>query len=157
VDIRSNGADKRWIGAQFPFVTCNLNFSNDVNLSYLFTNQILRDTAFRTPAAITANTQKRGIAPSVIIERNGERIGIVGATTQVLAAISSPGATSVLGGPTDNMPLLASIIQPVVDSLVALGINKIVLLSHLQQIANEKALAPLLRNVDIIIPAINKI
>ena len=151
VDIRSNGADKRWIGAQFPFVTCNLNFSNDVNLSYLFTNQILRDTAFRTPAAITANTQKRGIAPSVIIERNGERIGIVGATTQVLAAISSPGATSVLGGPTDNMPLLASIIQPVVDSLVALGINKIVLLSHLQQIANEKALAPLLRNVDIII------
>jgi 2',3'-cyclic-nucleotide 2'-phosphodiesterase (5'-nucleotidase family) len=151
VDIRSNGTDKRWIGAQFPFVTCNLNFSNDVNLNYLYTNQILRDTAFRTPVAITANAQKRGIAPSVIIERSGERIGIVGATTQVLAAISSPGATSVTGGPVDNMPLLASIIQPVVDSLRALGINKIVLLSHLQQIANEKALAPLLRHVDIII------
>ena len=151
VDIRSNGADKRWIGAQFPFVTCNLNFSNDINLSYLYTNQILRDTAFRTPVAITTNSQKRGIAPSVIIERSGERIGIVGATTQVLAAISSPGATSVTGGPVDNMPLLASIIQPVVDSLRAIGINKIILLSHLQQIANEKALAPLLRHVDIII------
>jgi 2',3'-cyclic-nucleotide 2'-phosphodiesterase (5'-nucleotidase family) len=151
VDIRSNGADKRWIGAQFPFVSCNLNFSNDVNLNYLYTNQILRDTAFRTPVAISANAQKRGIAPSVIIERSGERIGIVGATTQVLAAISSPGATSVTGGPVDNMPLLASIIQPVVDSLRALGINKIVLLSHLQQLANEKALAPLLRDVDIII------
>ncbi len=151
VDIRSSGADRRWIGAQFPFVSCNLNFANDVNLSYLYTNQILSDTAFRTSPTITANSQKRGIAPSVIIERGGERIGIVGATTQVLASISSPGATTIIGPTTDNMPALAAIIQPVVDSLRSLGINKIILLSHLQQIANEKALAPLLRHVDIII------
>ena len=152
VDIRSSGADKRWIGAQFPYVSCNLNFSNDVNLNYLFTNQILRDTAFRTSPTITANAQKRGIAPSVIIERNGEKIGIVGATTQILARISSPGFTTVNGVQVDNMPALAAIIQPVVDSLIVKeGVNKIILLAHLQQIANEKALAPLLRNVDIII------
>ena len=152
VDIRSSGADKRWIGAQFPYVSCNLNFSNDVNLSYLYTNQILRDTAFRTSPNITANSQKRGLAPSVIIERGGQKIGIVGATTQVLAKISSPGLTSVIGPQVDDMPALAAIIQPVVDSLIAReGVNKIILLAHLQQLANEKALAPLLRNVDILI------
>lgn len=152
VDIRNNGADKRSIGAQFPYVNCNLNFSNDPNLNYLYTSQILRDTAFRTSPNITNNNQKRGIAPSVIIERNGEKIGIVGATTQVLASISSPGFTTVIGPQVDNMPALAAIIQPVVDSLIAKeGVNKIILLAHLQQLANEKALAPLLRNVDIII------
>lgn len=152
VDIRSNGADKRWLGAQFPYVSCNLNFSNDANLSYLYTNQILRDTAFKTSPTITANNQKKGIAPSVIIERNGEKIGIVGATTQVLAKISSPGFTTVTGPQVDDMPALAAIIQPTVDSLIAKeGVNKIILLAHLQQIANEKALAPLLRNVDIIL------
>lgn len=152
VDIRSSGADKRWIGAQFPYVSCNLNFSNDINLSYLYTNQILRDTAFRTSPNITANSQKRGLAPSVIIERGGQKIGIVGATTQVLAKISSPGLTSVIGPQVDDMPALAAIIQPVVDSLIAKeGVNKIILLAHLQQLANEKALAPLLRNVDILI------
>lgn len=152
VDIRSSGADKRWLGAQFPYVSCNLNFSNDANLSYLYTNQFLRDTAFKTSPSITANNQKKGIAPAVIIERNGEKIGIVGATTQVLAKISSPGFTTVIGPQVDDMPALAAIIQPTVDSLIAKeGVNKIILLAHLQQIANEKALAPLLRNVDIII------
>jgi 2',3'-cyclic-nucleotide 2'-phosphodiesterase (5'-nucleotidase family) len=152
VDIRSSGADKRWLGAQFPYVSCNLDFSNDVNLSYLYTSQILRDTAFRTPRNITTNNQKKGLAPSVIIERNGEKIGIVGATTQVLAKISSPGFTSVKGPQVDDMPALAAIIQPVVDSLIAKeGVNKIILLAHLQQIANEKALAPLLNHVDIIL------
>lgn len=152
VDIRSNGADKRWIGAQFPYVSANLDFSNDVNLNYLFTNQILRDTAFKTSVNITANAQKKGLAPSIVIERNGERIGVVGATTQVLAKISSPGATTVKGPQVDDMPALAAILQPVIDSLIAKeNINKVILLAHLQQLANEKALAPLLRNVDIII------
>ncbi len=152
VDIRSNGADKRWLGAQFPFVSSNLDFSNDANLNYLFTNQILRDTAFRTPVNITTNSQKKGIAPSIVIERSGQKIGVVGVTTQALAKISSPGLTTVKGPQVDDMPALAAILQPVIDSLIAKeGVNKIILLAHLQQIANEKALAPLLNNVDIII------
>ena len=151
VDIRSNGADKRWVGAQFPYLSANLNFANDVNLSYLTTTQRLSVDSFKTSPTITANSQKKGIAPSAIIEMNGEKIGIVGATTQVLAAISSPGATTVISGGSDNMPALAAVLQPVIDSLRAMGINKIVLMSHLQQLANEKALAPLLKGVDIII------
>jgi 2',3'-cyclic-nucleotide 2'-phosphodiesterase (5'-nucleotidase family) len=152
VDIRSGGTDKRWIGSQFPYVSANLDFSQDVNLNYLYTKEILRDTAFKTSVNITANTQKKGIASSIIIDRSGQRIGIVGVTTQVLAKISSPGATTVKGPQVDNMPALAAILQPYIDSLtVRQNVNKVILLAHLQQIANEKALAPLLRDVDIII------
>jgi len=152
VDIRSSGADKRWIGAQFPYLSANLNFNNDINLSYLVTADGQRDTAFRTPANITANNQKKGIARSAVIERGGQRIGIVGATTQVLASISSPGNTTVVGPSVNDMPALAAILQPVIDSLrIGQGINKIIILSHLQQLSLEQALAPLLTGVDVII------
>ncbi len=151
VDIRSNGTDKRWVGAQFPYLSANLNFINDINLSYLVTSAKLPVDSFKTAANITANNQKKGIAPSAIIEMNGEKIGLVGATTQLLASISSPGATTVISGGADNMSALAAVLQPVIDSLRATGINKIIVMSHLQQLANEKALAPLLKGVDIII------
>ncbi len=152
VDIRSNGADKRWVGAQFPYLSANLNFTNDVNLSYLVTADGQRDTAFRTPANITTNNGKKGIARSTVIERGGQKIGIVGATTQVLASISSPGATTMVGPSVNDMPALAAILQPVIDSLrIGQGINKIIVLSHLQQLSLEQALAPLLTGVDVII------
>lgn len=152
VDIRSGGSDKRWIGAQFPYVSANLNFSSDANLSYLYTSNILKDVDFKTSSSITSNSGKKGIAPSIIIERNGEKIGVVGATTQILAKISSPGSTTVVGPNQDSMAALAAILQPVIDSLVAKeGVNKVILLAHLQQLSNEIALAPLLKKVDIII------
>lgn len=152
VDIRNSGADKRWIGAQFPYLSANLNFNNDPNLSYLVTADGQRDTAFRTPATITANNQKKGIARSTVIERGGQKIGIVGATTQVLASISSPGNTTIVGPSVNDMPALAAILQPVIDSLrIGQGINKIIILSHLQQLSLEQALAPLLTGVDVII------
>ena len=145
VDIRSSGSDKRWLGAQFPYVSANLDFSQDANLNYLYTKEILRDTAFKTSVNISANSQKKGIASSIIIDRSGQKIGVVGVTTQVLAKISSPGATTVKGPQVDNMPALAAILQPYIDSLIIKqNVNKIILLAHLQQIANEKALAPLL-------------
>jgi 2',3'-cyclic-nucleotide 2'-phosphodiesterase (5'-nucleotidase family) len=152
VDIRSNGADKRWIGAQFPYLSANLNFNNDINLSYLVTTDGQADTTFKTPATITANSQKKGIARSTVINRGGQKIGIVGATTQVLASISSPGNTTIVGPSVNDMPALAAILQPVIDSLrIGQGINKIVILSHLQQLSLEQALAPLLIGVDVII------
>ncbi len=152
VDIRSGGSDKRWIGAQFPYVSANLNFANDANLSYLYTSSILKETDFKTSASISSNSGKKGIAPSIIIERNGEKIGVVGATTQILAKISSPGSTTVNGPNQDSMAALAAILQPVIDSLVSKEkVNKIILLAHLQQLQNEITLAPLLKKVDIII------
>ena len=73
--------------------------------------------------------------------------------------ISSPNGTEVKGFPTgpgangeaDNMDLLAAQLQPIIDEMIAEGVNKIILTSHLQQIANEQLLATKLHGVDIII------
>ncbi len=81
--------------------------------------------------------------------------------TQLIEGISSPSGTEVKGFPTgpgpngerDDMDLLAAQLQPVIDGLIAQGINKIVLISHLQQITNEQLLATKLRGVDIILAA----
>jgi alkaline phosphatase len=145
-----------WYGAQFPYLSSNLNFSGDSNLSSIATTDRLRlNTSFmssptETPAVISAKTK---LAPSTIVMKGGQKIGIVGCTTQILASISSPGATTVTGGGSNNMTALAGILQPVVNALIADGCNKIILLSHLQQIAFEKDLATKLTGVDIIIAA----
>lgn len=150
----NSGAAIRWFGAQFPYLSSNLNFSGDANLNGLFTATREQHTFFKSDPAQTAAAiaATKKLAPSTIITVNGEEIGIVGATTQILASISSPGATTIIGPSVDGMPALAAILQPVIDSLrIAEGIDKIILLSHLQQLTLEKALAPLLNGVDVII------
>jgi 2',3'-cyclic-nucleotide 2'-phosphodiesterase (5'-nucleotidase family) len=150
----NSGTNIRWFGAQFPYLSSNLNFSGDANLSSLFTNTREEYTFFKSnpsqAASVISATKK--LAPSTIITVNGEKIGVVGVTTQILASISSPGATTIIGPTTNDMPALAAIVQPVIDDLRNVeGINKIILLSHLQQLTLEKQLAPLLNGVDVII------
>jgi 2',3'-cyclic-nucleotide 2'-phosphodiesterase (5'-nucleotidase family) len=145
-------AGSGWVGAQFPYLSANLDFSADADLSSRFTN-----TA--TAAGLEeAASQKGRIVPSAVVTKNGEKIGLVGATTQILEKISSTGGVEVKGftgdgSEVDDMVLLASQLQPVIDDLITQGVNKVILMAHLQQIANEKALAPLLRGVDIILSA----
>ena len=139
-----------WVGAQFPYLSANLDFSADADLSSRFTNTTT------TAGLEEASFQKGRIVPSAVVTKNGEKIGLVGATTQVLEQISSTGGVEVKGfigdgSERDDMVLLASQLQPVIDDLISQGVNKVILMAHLQQIANEKALAPLLRGVDIIL------
>ena len=154
-DFRGAGlGDDRWVGAQFPYLSANLDFSGDGDLGNLATSAILPNTAFATgpleSASGLSSTPK--LAPATFIELGqGERLGVVGATTQVLESISSPTGTTVIGGNANDMPALAAVLQPTVDALKATGINKIVVVSHLQQIALETELAGLLDGVDIII------
>ncbi len=152
----ASGAAIRWFGAQFPYLSCNLDMSGDANLASLYTDAVEAPAFFRSnptqTAAAIAATKK--IAPSTVVEVNGERIGLVGVTTPLLASISSIGGVTVdgPGNGTDDMALLATIVQPAIDALRnEHGIDKIILLSHLQQISNEKALAQLLQGVDIIV------
>jgi 2',3'-cyclic-nucleotide 2'-phosphodiesterase (5'-nucleotidase family) len=150
----NSGSTTTWFGAQFPYLSANLNFSGDANLSAIATtNKLLPNTAFMSnpSESVSAITNKLKLAPSTVIMKGGQKIGVVGATTQVLASISSPGATTVIGGGANDMTVLAGVLQPVIDSLIADGCNKIILLSHLQQIAFEKELAGKLSGVDIII------
>jgi 2',3'-cyclic-nucleotide 2'-phosphodiesterase (5'-nucleotidase family) len=166
-DVRDSDDDKtldqlRWLGADFPYLSANLDFSADSALKDLYTAEILSSAAFgydpNHDGAIAADElaaiqATRKIAPAAIIERGGEKIGVVGATTPILAQISSPGATAVKGpgAGTDDMAALAAILQPVIDGLVAQGVDKIIVAAHMQQIALEKDLVTRLGGVDVVI------
>ena len=141
-----------WVGAQFPYLSANLDFSADADLNPRFSNTV------GSGGLEEASTQKGRIVPSAVVTKNGEKIGLVGATTQIIEQISSTGGVEVKGfsgdgSERDDMALLASQLQPVIDDLISQGVNKVILMSHLQQLGNEKALAPLLRGVDIILAA----
>ncbi|RVT92339.1 DUF4214 domain-containing protein [Rhodovarius crocodyli] len=152
------------IGAQFPYLSANLSFANDPNIRALYTNTLREASTYATTRAdiadnnaVAAEAADVQIAPWTTIVEGGQTIGVLAVTTQMLASLSSTGLTTVLDpardGGVDNMAELASILQPYLDAMAAQGINKIVLLSHLQQYQNELALAPLLKGVDIIISA----
>jgi len=155
-DFRSpNGpTGDRWVGAQFPYLSANLDFSASGDLGNLFTGSILENTSFVSGPAQSAggNSNISKIAAATYISRGGEKIGIVGVTTPILESISSPEEVTVIGPDSNDMVALAAEIQPWIDSLVnSQSINKIVLVTHLQQIQLEEQLAPLLSDVDIIV------
>ncbi|MEO1131568.1 MAG: bifunctional metallophosphatase/5'-nucleotidase, partial [Cyanobacteria bacterium J06639_1] len=138
-------ADDEYPGTAFPYLSANLDFSTDSNLD---------DLVVAEGQAPQANS----LAASTVITVDGEEFGIVGATTPRLGSISSPGGVTVVGSTQQSDPLdtgalntLADEVQSAVDDLTAQGIDKIVLLAHLQDLNNEVALASLLTDVDIII------
>ncbi|MEM8554802.1 MAG: ExeM/NucH family extracellular endonuclease [Pseudomonadota bacterium] len=133
-------------GADFAYLSTNLDYSTDGNMAPLEVSG---------GSAPVANT----VTSSVAIDVNGEDIGVVGATTPTLASISSAGSVGISptwasGTPTDaELDALAAEIQAEVDALLTANsdMNKVVLLSHMQQIEIEYALAERLSGVDIIV------
>lgn len=147
------GTDVRWLGNQFPYLSANLDFSADNNLSGVYEANIVDHTNFQFD--FNNKTKKtKSIAPATIVTVNGEKIGIVGATTPLLERISSPGNTKVKspGVGVNDMSALATHIQPHIDNMINnMGVNKVILVSHLQQYQLEEALAPLLSGIDVIV------
>lgn len=150
-------------GVQFPYLSANLDFSSDFDVGPLFTPDILSSIEFASdltsardnlldPTVRGSDSNNAKIAPATIIDAGGEQIGVVGATTQVLASITSSGDIDDVSSPgTNDMAALAAVLQPVVDDLLATGLNKVILVSHLQQFALEEELAGLMTGVDVII------
>jgi len=140
------GGGQGFGGTAFPYLSSNLDFSTDVNLAGLV-----------VPAGQAP--QANSISSSVVFELNGEQVGVLAATTPTLRTISSPGAVGVAPAPFSGSPTpaeldaLAAVIQAEVDGLLAAnpGLNKVILLAHMQQINIELALAERLRHVDIIV------
>ncbi len=107
-----------------PYLSANLDFSEEPGL------QALVDAG--------------RIAPSTVIERDGEQIGVIGLTTTALPEVTSPRNVRV-----DSNLVMAVNMQ--VDQFLADSINKIILISHLQSINEELELAAQLTDIDIII------
>jgi 2',3'-cyclic-nucleotide 2'-phosphodiesterase (5'-nucleotidase family) len=158
-DIRDRDRDgnldqPRWLGARFPYLSANLDFAADRTLSRLYTPEILDGSAFRPDTGdLSAVAAAPRLARAVLLRRGGETVAVVGATTPLLASISSPGATQVRGpgAGSNDMRALASVLQPAIDDAMRGGVDKVVLVSHLQQVALEQELAGLLRGVDVIV------
>ncbi|MDB9527893.1 bifunctional metallophosphatase/5'-nucleotidase [Oscillatoria sp. CS-180] len=145
-DPETPDIDETYGGTAFPYLSANLDFSTDANLADL----VVSDAAAPQPNSIAAST---------VIDVNGEKIGVVGATTPTITTIASPDDVTVRPGDFDGNPTpeqldaLAAEIQTDVDALLATdpSINKVIVLSHMQQIAIEQELANRLTDVDIIV------
>jgi len=139
--------DREYRGAQFPYLSSNLTFNDGGSGD-------LQDLVVPDGQAPQPNT----VASSVVFTIDGEQVGVVGATTPTLARIASPGPNITISpAPFGSNPsaaeldALAAEIQQSVDALVNSGINKVILLAHMQQLDIERELARRLRNVDVII------
>ena len=142
--------------ANFPYLSANLDFSNEPARVVGGIDRYVETVG--TGGLEEASSLAKRVAPSAVITQGGEQIGLVGVTTQIIESISSTGGVEVKGFAgdgleQDNMAQLAALLQPVIDDLRNQGVNKIVLMAHLQQIINEQTLAPLLEGVDIILAA----
>jgi 5'-nucleotidase len=107
-----------------PFVSANLDVSDEPRLA-----------ALADDGTIVAST---------VVRERGARIGVVGATTPLLPAISSPRNVKVLDDVT-------GLVQEQVDLLTRRGVDKIILISHLQNVNADRALVPMLSDVDVAI------
>ena len=163
-DPRTSKTTMRHYGAAFPFLSANLDFSADATLNARFTSAIRNIGAFaphpgENYPGLSAPATAAKLAKAAVIERGGEKIGVLGVSPPDLASISSPGLVKVTGPTgavltsprTYDIDALAAHLQPTVDALVDAGCNKIILSTQLQQLENEKLLASKLRHVDIIV------
>jgi len=147
------GASGSWVGAQFPFITSNLDFSADSALRGL-ADATLGGTATNNFAGKEASSIKGKIAPYSVVTVNGEKIGIVGSTTFELLSKTSPNGTVPKddGNPaTDDLQEVAALLQASVDALRATGVNKIVMVDQLDSLERNKLLAPMVSGIDVMV------
>ncbi len=105
-------------GANFPVLSANLDVSADPDLAGL-------------------------IKPYTVVEVGGEKIGIVGLTTEDVTILSSPGPNVKV------LPVLDSL-KKAVSELEAQGINKIIALTHVGYEV-DKQIASQVDGVDVIV------
>jgi 5'-nucleotidase len=122
-----------------PVLSGNMDFKNEPSLSGLI-----------GPTGQTNNKAKPGqnISQWMIYtdEVTGARFGVVTAITPLLATITSPGKSKLLTGTLDAV---AARLQRQINALQKMGVNKIILVSHLQDLNNDKALVAKLKGVDV--------
>ncbi|MBX3029070.1 MAG: 5'-nucleotidase C-terminal domain-containing protein [Chloroflexi bacterium] len=121
-----------------PFLSANLDFADEPGWADLVESSGIIDGA---------PVDGRVVARSAIVRdaTTGEAFGIVGATTWTLPTISSPRQVQV----TADLAATAAAVQAEIDALETAGIDRIILVSHLQDVDNDKDLVAALRGVDI--------
>ncbi|MBD8068600.1 bifunctional 2',3'-cyclic-nucleotide 2'-phosphodiesterase/3'-nucleotidase [Bacillus sp. PS06] len=123
--------------ATFPIVSSNIDYSNEPSISNLVKSPAEID------AAIKQGTDIAGIYPYVVMNVNGEKVGVIGLTTEDTPEASSPGETIIFNDAVEAA-------TETVEALTNEGINKIITLSHLGY-NRDLALAEAVAGLDVIV------
>jgi len=122
-----------------PFISGNLDFSKNTDLKSMVGNATLRSGAI-------ANGKVLGRSYIHTDPVTKHRFGVVSAVTWTLRTISSPGSVKLT---SNDLQSTAKAVQSQINSLQRMGINKIILVSHLQAASNDRELVALLKGVDV--------
>ncbi|MGK2965130.1 MAG: bifunctional metallophosphatase/5'-nucleotidase, partial [Tepidiformaceae bacterium] len=125
-------------GGTQPFLSANLDFSGEAAYAGLVDADGLIDGA-------PAGGRIIGRSMLYVDPATGQRFGIVGATTPSLPTISSPRNVEV----TPDLTATAAAAQEEIDRLLGMGVQKIIFVSHLQSVENDRELIPMLSGIDI--------
>ena len=109
------------------------DFVNSVDFPILMSNADISGEALLQGA----------IQKSVVIERGGEKLGLIGLTPEDTADLASPGPNVIFSDPVGA-------VQAEVDKLTAEGVNKIIVLSH-SGFEVDKRVAAETTGVDVIV------
>jgi 5'-nucleotidase/UDP-sugar diphosphatase len=126
---------------RYPFISGNMDFTSNADLSSLVNP--------KQPILRGALVGKK-LGQSYVHKdyKTGAVFGVVSAITPLLRTISSPGTSKLT---TTDIATTAALVNKQAAELQARGINKIILVSHLQGVAYDKQLIALLKNVDVAI------
>jgi 5'-nucleotidase/UDP-sugar diphosphatase len=143
VALRAVGYDAMAIGNH------EFDFGPDVLADFITgfqgtTQFVSANLDFTGEPALQALVDENIIVASTIVAEGNEYIGIVGATTPALPYISSPRNVEV-------DPDVVGLVQAQIDRLTASGVDIIIMISHLQSVSEDLALAPQLSGVDVMI------
>lgn len=116
-------------------------FLSDFLDQYTTTPQYLSANIDATGTPLADEQTAGDIAPSTVVTVDGRDVGIVGAITEELPRISSPGDVVI----EEVLPA----VQAEIDALTAAGVDIIVLISHLQGVDEDLDILPMISGVDI--------
>lgn len=125
--------------ATHPFLSGNLDFKENTDLSGLFGAETLSLGEIKTGKVIGASY----IHTDAVTKH---KFGVVSAVTWTLRTISSPGTVKLT---SNDLKTTAEVVQAQINLLQKKGINKIILISHLQAASNDRDLVDLLKGVDL--------
>lgn len=122
--------------AKFPFVSANVDFSQDELFTGLFNTKV------------SSTSEKGNIYTGIVKEIKGEKVGIFGLTTAETADIASPGKITFSNYIEDAKKMVAE--------FEAMGVNKIVALTHIgyddnAAMDNDLELASNVDGIDVIV------
>ncbi|MGA4516718.1 bifunctional metallophosphatase/5'-nucleotidase [Solibacillus silvestris] len=124
------------VGANFPFVSANVNFEADEKFQGLFSD------------LVSSEPENGKIYNGIVKEINGERVGIFGLTTAETADISSPGKITFEDYKKEA--------EKAVKAFENMGIDKIVAITHIgyddnAAVDNDLLLAAEVEGIDVIV------